>query len=246
MSHKKFILSPLSDILKNATSATFGLRNGIETYPTFDYILQSVFLKMTGAQEQKMKCICWELATYDYDYRYKRFTQKTLGECSNLDEKKIVFKDLIEQIKKYDEQFKIEEDIKNNILQKTIDDIGNIFLNSNLIHSSQKSYEEFNIIKAKITNKYILPDENSLFTNKSSLSNKEFDLIEIYSEHLYKHRNRVAHNTFSYQQNLPTLNTLIQENYKYNNYFLYFFILILIDNIFIDLYKKYLEAVENN
>lgn len=81
MSHKKFILSPLSDILKNATSATFGLRNGIETYPTFDYILQSVFLKMTGAQEQKMKCICWELATYDYDYRYKRFTQKTLGEC---------------------------------------------------------------------------------------------------------------------------------------------------------------------
>lgn len=153
---------------------------------------------------------------------------------------------MIEQIKKYDEQFKIEEDIKNNILQKTIDDIGNIFLNSNLIHSSQKSYEEFNIIKAKITNKYILPDENSLFTNKSSLSNKEFDLIEIYSEHLYKHRNRVAHNTFSYQQNLPTLNTLIQENYKYNNYFLYFFILILIDNIFIDLYKKYLEAVENN
>lgn len=153
---------------------------------------------------------------------------------------------MIEQIKKYDEQFKIEEDIKNNILQKTIDDIGNIFLNSNLIHSSQKSYEEFNIIKAKITNKYILPDENSLFTNKSSLSNKEFDLIEIYLEHLYKHRNRVAHNTFSYQQNLPTLNTLIQENYKYNNYFLYFFILILIDNIFIDLYKKYLEAVENN
>lgn len=48
MSHKKFILSALSDILKNATSATFGLRNGIETYPTFDYILQSVFLKMTG------------------------------------------------------------------------------------------------------------------------------------------------------------------------------------------------------
>ena len=31
--------------------------------------MQSIFMKMTGAQEQKMKCICWEIATIDFDLR---------------------------------------------------------------------------------------------------------------------------------------------------------------------------------
>ena len=66
-------------------------------------------------------------------------------------------------------------------------------------------------------------------------------LKDIYDDHLYKHRNRIAHNTVSYQQNLPSLKSLIDENYKYNNYFLWFSILILIDNIFIELYNKYRE-----
>ncbi|TNE74930.1 hypothetical protein EP331_00480, partial [bacterium] len=61
-----------------------------------------------------------------------------------------------------------------------------------------------------------------------------------------KHRNRVAHNTHSYQQNLPTLKTLVNENYIYENYFLWFAILVLIDNIFIELYKKYLTVIEDN
>ena len=69
--------------------ANAGIGNGIETYPLGDYIMQSVFLKMTGFQEQKMKCICWELASNDYEYRYYRFTQNKLGECSNYKEKNI-------------------------------------------------------------------------------------------------------------------------------------------------------------
>ncbi len=62
-------------------------------------------------------------------------------------------------------------------------------------------------------------------------------------ESLYKQRNRVAHNTLSYQQNLPTLKTLLNENYQYDNYFIYFSILVLIDNIFISLYEHYLKVV---
>ena len=67
--HKNFILSSISDVLNDAVSASAGVNSGIETYPLCDYIMQSVFLKMTGFQEQKMKCICWELATNDYEYR---------------------------------------------------------------------------------------------------------------------------------------------------------------------------------
>ena len=65
-------------------------------------------------------------------------------------------------------------------------------------------------------------------------------------EYLYSHRNRIAHNTLSYQQNLSSLNVLIKEEYKLNNYFIYFSLLILIDNVMINLYKQYLNTIENN
>ncbi len=89
----------------------------------------------------------------------------------------------------------------------------------------------------------------SLFTNCSNCS-KNIDgkecsnLNDIYSI-LYKHRNRCAHNTQSYQQNLPTLKTLANEDYQYENYFVRFAILILIDKVFIELYKKYLEVLDD-
>ena len=87
MNHNNFILSPVSEILKDMVSASSGIGNGIESFPLFEYIMQSTFLKITGAQEQKMKCIVWELATHDYEYRYMRFTKNQLGECSNYSEK---------------------------------------------------------------------------------------------------------------------------------------------------------------
>jgi hypothetical protein len=41
--------------------------------------MQSIFIKMTGFQEQKLKCIVWELATDDYEYRYHKLTDKLGG-----------------------------------------------------------------------------------------------------------------------------------------------------------------------
>ena len=67
--HEAFILTPITSVLEEMTVAASGIDAGIETYPLWDYILQSTFTKMTGFQEQKMKCIDWELATNGYDYR---------------------------------------------------------------------------------------------------------------------------------------------------------------------------------
>lgn len=71
---------------------------------------------------------------------------------------------------------------------------------------------------------------------------KDKNLLENYLKYelLYNHRNRCAHNTQSYQQNLPTLEILQNKNYIYENYFIRFAVLILIDQIFILLYDKYL------
>src|SRR5580704_12230585 len=106
--HKDFILSPITGVLKEVVTANIGIGDGMETYPLSEYIFQSVFLKMTGFQEQKMKCIVWDLATEDYDYRYKRYSQTPLGECSSYDDKKKIYKDLIELIEKYEPGFHVE------------------------------------------------------------------------------------------------------------------------------------------
>lgn len=248
MNHNNFILSPITDILNDVISASLGIGSGIETYPLCDYVMQSVFLKMTGAQEQKMKCICWELATNDYEYRYFRFTQKQLGECSNYNDKKEIYKDLVSQIEKHGSTLPIASLIdKNVILSNTKSSINDSFLDSNLLIWAQSSFDAYIDIWNNISDKYFATDKNNLFTNKSNLPNtvQGKSLIEMYENNLYKQRNRVAHNTLSYQQNLPTLNTLVNEDYKYNNYFVYFSILVLIDNTFISLYKRYLQTLED-
>jgi hypothetical protein len=234
--HSDFILSPITHILEDVTTATAGIGNGIETYPLCDYIMQSIFLRMTGFQEQKMKCICWELATLDYEYRYKRYTLKPLGECSRYDEKKTIYKDIIEQIKNRILDFDVSTFIdRAELLQETISFIKGIFVDTNLSIWEQNSFIEFLKDSTLIQPTHFGTNDN-LFVN--TLQDK-YTL-------LYNHRNRCAHNTLSYQQNLPTLKTLANDDYKHDNYFIRFAILILIDKIFIILYNKYLEVLEDN
>ena len=102
---RKFILTPIVEILQEAVNACKGIGQGIETQSLSEYVLQTTFLKMTGAQEQKLKCICWEMATNDYGYRYQ-YLKKNYGECSSYSDKSSIYKDLTEAVKKMDNQFK--------------------------------------------------------------------------------------------------------------------------------------------
>ncbi|ENM3830853.1 hypothetical protein LIV01_001840 [Vibrio cholerae] len=243
MNHNKFILSPIKNILVDVTSACIGIGSGVETYPLCDYVMQSALLKMTGSQEQKMKCICWELATNDYEYRYQRFSLNPLGECSNYQEKKEIYKDIIKQIEKHSE-LRFEGGLieKRIILKETNHAIISSFENTNLLIWAKKHYLEYESLWSNIGEKYFANKEN-LFVNKSNIGKDiKIDLVDMY-DFLYKHRNRIAHNTLSYQQNLPTLKTLFNGNYQYENYFIYFSMLVLIDNIFISLYEQYLKVM---
>ena len=261
-SHKDFIQKSITCILEEAVAASTGIGGGIETYPLCDYIMQSVFLKMTGFQEQKMKCICWELATNDYEYRYK-FSQSKLGECSHYEDKKTVYSELIEQIKKLDANFKVSGNInRSEILTSTKSKIELIFNDTNLLVWAQKDFNVYSHLINEIQedcfaylvsrNQQTGVEKENLFLFAScsncpkNVNGKQCsNLKDIYGI-LYNHRNKVAHNTLSYQQNLPTLKTLADKNYIYENYFIRFAILILIDEIFIALYKKYLNVLHED
>jgi hypothetical protein len=238
--NKVFIKSSISEILLNVVSATNGVGSGIETYPLYDYIMQSAFLKMTGFQEQKMKCICWSMATNDYEYRYE-FTKTILGECSSYNDKTSIYKDLIKLIVKHDKSFTGITNIdKSTILSETTTEVIQIFNDTNLSIWAQNRFNNFPSIWSEIQIMQFANDNKNLFTEISA----GISLKKIYKDYLYVHRNRSAHNSQSYQQNLPTLKTLIDVDYRYENYFLWFAILILIDKIFIELYKKYIDLIE--
>jgi hypothetical protein len=241
-SHTEFILTPITNILDDVVAASSGIGNGIETFPLYDYVMQSVFIKMTGFQEQKMKCVSWELATINFDYRRTLLgNEDKLGECSSYSDKNKIYKRLLENILKYEQSFDIETINTSTILNDTVNFVKTEFKNTNLSIWAQASFNEFSrTIKTLIKPGHFMKEDakgsNNLFVN----------VLQDKYEVLYKHRNRIAHNTQSYQQNLPTLKTLMSEDYRYENYFIYFSILILIDKVFIELYKKYLSAIEYN
>ena len=300
--HSKFIKTPIFEILKDGVNACRGIGCGMEAYPLRGYILQSLFLRMTGAQEQKLKCICWEMATNDYGYRHEFINtgKKDFGEFSKYEQKSKVYILLIEEIKKYNERFNIDtfewirdissdfkEDLFNQEVsskvakiiskkednQETLSEGNKIAIRQNIEQKSIAGKDKIIIqgIKRKFIesikdNMIALMDSSflavgdwsnySLWKNDTELIIAENcalgddllinDLKATYVNDVIKHRHRCAHNLTSYQQNLPTFDTISENNYRYYNYFFRFAILILIDEIFIRIYDEYLYQIENN
>ena len=96
---------------------------------------------------------------------------------------------------------------------------------------NQNSYSQF--LKSKI-----IEEDQYLKDGKNLMGEK----IKNEYEELYNQRNRIAYNTLSYKQNLPDFNILKNEKEYSRNYFLWFAILLLIDNIFIEMYKLYQDG----
>lgn len=110
--HDQFILTELLNLMEEIVFASKAISAGIEAFAVSDYIFQTMFMKMTGFLEQKMKCICWELATDNYDFRREYLQQVgSLGEMSTSDSKKFVYKHLVNIIQKNKENFKPETDL---------------------------------------------------------------------------------------------------------------------------------------
>lgn len=242
--HTEFIQTPIKDILIDGLNASRGVGNGIETQTLSDYIFTSLFLKMTGAQEQKCKCICWEIATNDYEFRYDYLQEKgSFGEFSNYDSKSKLYKILIKYISKNTEKpFTIKN--QEELIKKTVTSVDNILNKSILCCWAQKDYIFFmDGIYGRLKKELICPNEKNLFKTQNDYDHPNNILVKDYTSIVWLHRNRCAHNTTSYQRNLPKFDTLIQADYQWHNYFYRFSLLILIDNIFMTLYDEYLNSL---
>lgn len=249
--HHTFILSDLAEILREVVRSAGLLGDGLEFYAVNGYLLQSLFLQMTGAQEQKMKCICWMLATNDLTYRQKRYYNGwSLSQCSTLVDKSHVFEDLMEAILKYDPTYHIfvNNAEKDSFRNAVFSQMTSIFDGTNIAMIHLKKYESFKSVFSILNAGNITPSNKLIFKKGNqdapiSGVTADTEIFAIYTL-LYRHRNRCAHNTPSYQLNLPHLLELKDELYqKYDNIFLFFATLLMIDGIFRKLYEKYNSLV---
>ena len=240
--HDKFIFSPISNILEDAVVSCSFLAKDIRACSLSEYIMQTTFLKLTGAGEQKSKCILWELASADYEFRYSFLKNQDYGECSDYKSKCKILNDLIDCTRK-NNVFEIEDADRLNILTTTKNTCNQLFNKSIFKDWFPKDFSFYKIFSSNITTNQIIKGK-LIFANKDSLNPSEKkDCLKDCFDDMYRHRNRCAHNLLSYQDNTPSLKKLYSSNPKYENWFSRFFILCLLDNIFIFLFKKYSESL---
>lgn len=244
MKHKEFILKPMITVIKEAVQSTEVIDNSMTIFPLTEYIMKSLFLNLTGFQEQKIKCIAWEIAYNNYKFREEFKNKiKTWNEFSSYNTKNEIFKKCYEINKELKEENNISYNKEQMETIKLIDiknELIECIKNSNLVKSSQRDFYEFCMLE-KIKNINILEYKGN--TNKVELL--EIGLQEIY-ELVYQERNRLAHNTLSYQQRFPIWKKSFIKNRDLNNYFLYFLVLCYIDRIFIKLFEEFSQLLENN
>lgn len=159
--HSEFILTPSTRILDEAGVAIGSLSQGIESYPLREYFLQSVFLRLTGAQEQKCKCILWDVATYDYGFRHQNFGGRSeiiRGECSTLKEKNNIYTALLRLLNPDDDGIKVNGFCDNEKRKYFIDKARRCVLSFYHFCSRQgwpeKEYNDFDFFCQKL--KYLI------------------------------------------------------------------------------------------
>ena len=229
----KIIKTPIIEILKECNN---GIPRdfGVIMTPMRQYIMQSLFLKMTGALEQKLKCIIWELSLEDYNLRYEIMRKWEFGECSSYKDKNNVIKKIFECIDHNKKgSIRLSQTDKISILNNVISECKIVFDVSEIVFWYPRQFNEYkNLIQIIVGSK----DESKLIDK--DLFQKDKILYKAYDV-LYRFRNRCAHNLLVYQNYKKSFSSMIEKDSEYQNWFLWFFILILIDYIFIESYMLY-------
>ena len=234
--HTDFIISDIFDVVDDAIMSTSSIGQNIAHYSLCEYLFQSVFLRLTGYQEQKLKCILWEIASDDLDFRYKYLSVSVkVNECSQLSDKNIVYNILKKTLEDKNHPFLFPDEIEiNRQISEIKDNLISKFETSVFRKWLPREYSRFIEFSSNIRYK-----RDGYFTLKSIFGGDNY-LNEAFDK-LYRHRNRCAHNLLSYQSNVPKLLDFTKDVDGSDNYFTRILLLCMIDNVFTRMFKFYIN-----
>lgn len=219
MKHKEFILTPLSSLIEQTLQPLDLYKGQICNYIMKEYVLQTLFMKLTGCMEQKAKCILWDIATHDFEYRRDFLrNNSSQGEYSKYESKNYVYKTLVNHGGIIDNQRKVEllnqlKSFKDNILEKSI----------------LKVWLPRELRDLKIKELFAIKRWAGDSLLGSPLNDKKY-------ESLINHRNRCAHNVLSYQGN--AMNPQKIKEVGDASYATWFTLLVLMDMIYMEQYER--------
>lgn len=234
--HTDFIISDIFDVVDDAIMSTSSIGQNIAHYSLCEYLFQSEFLRLTGYQEQKLKCILWEIASDDLDFRYKYLSGSVkINECSQLSDKNIVYNILKKTLEDKNHPFLFPDEIEiNRQISEIKDNLISKFETSVFRKWLPREYSRFIEFSSNIRYK-----RDGYFTLKSIFGGDNY-LNEAFDK-LYRHRNRCAHNLLSYQSNVPKLLDFTKDADGSDNYFTRILLLCMIDNVFTRMFKFYIN-----
>lgn len=234
--HTDFIISDIFDVIDDSIMSTSSIGQNIAHYSLCEYLFQSVFLRLTGYQEQKLKCILWEIASDDLDFRYKYLSGSVkVNECSQLSDKNIVYNILKKTLEDKNHPFLFPDEIEiNRQISEIKDNLISKFETSVFRKWLPREYSRFIEFSSNIRYK-----RDGYFTLKSIFGGDNY-LNEAFDK-LYRHRNRCAHNLLSYQSNVPKLLDFTKDVDGSDNYFTRILLLCMIDNVFTRMFKFYIN-----
>lgn len=234
--HTDFIISDIFDVVDDAIMSTSSIGQNIAHYSLCEYLFQSVFLRLTGYQEQKLKCILWEIASDDLDFRYKYLSGSVkVNECSQLSDKNIVYNILKKTLEDKNHPFLFPDEFEiNRQISEIKDNLISKFETSVFRKWLPREYSRFIEFSSNIRYK-----RDGYFTLKSIFGGDNY-LNEAFDK-LYRHRNRCAHNLLSYQSNVPKLLDFTKDVDGSDNYFTRILLLCMIDNVFTRMFKFYIN-----
>ena len=233
-----FIKTSIIEVLQEGIAAVDCMQDcGLDTFPMMQYVLQSLFLKMTGYGEQKLRFIIWEIASYDLEFQYNLLKGEcSFGEFSQLSEKKTVYAKLLKEVSTFGLTDVLTERIKNDIIQEVKDEMNATFEKSSIKDAYPDVYERF------LT--FLSGWNSDSFAKGNELLRD--NLVPIYTEYIYTQRNCCAHNTLSYQQDFLSFEDMKKPYMVYANYFTSFAVLLLLDKVFVHLFGAFERLVELN
>ena len=132
-----FIKTSIIEVLQEGIAAVDCMQDcGLDSFPMMQYVLQSLFLKMTGFGEQKLRFIIWEIASYDLEFRYNLLKGEcNFGEFSQLSDKKKVYAKLLKEVSTFGLPDVLTENIKNDIIQEVKDEMNATFEKSAIMNA---------------------------------------------------------------------------------------------------------------
>jgi hypothetical protein len=248
----KFILTPILNIIKDAVRAAACIPHGVVNYPLKAYFMQSTFLKVAGAFEQKLAYMAKEINEIEKRPKEPEDQRLTISFGIPYSNLKVVYEALYDRICGtpwviQDLTDSLSNQKRKAMIQAAIEDYVDAIQGSPIIYWEQRTYQQ--ITK---TNRVPLQTGTPLSETMFFMPNKQSkyprvlcgSLEQYYNRIIYKHRNSVAHNVYAKAEYPDTPLGMLTHVNANKQYCTMLIILLLLDKFFMTLFEHYCKVFQ--